>query len=133
MHFPSNFLFKNDRKSILLIEINPASFADLLFQLGKFDRNIILLNRRRSAVWNLDSIHALRNGKCKLVNFKKILANEKNQILKLQDTYIEKLEKILDNAAPEEEVPTYDWDSEDEEEEEAEEKRSTLQVVLRHL
>lgn len=91
------FNFKNSKKkTILLLEFNPAAYPDLLSQLNKYNNNIILINRRRPATWNLESIKILRNNKCKLINFNKLLeSKEKNQIQSLVKYYSNKLEKFL--------------------------------------
>ena len=88
---------KTNRKTILLLEFNPAAYHELLSQLSKYDRNVVLLNRRRSVAWNFKSIKTLYNSKCKLVNFKKLLGDERNQISSLANHYLEKLKKLWSN------------------------------------
>ena len=89
-----------EKKTILLLEFNPSAYKDLLQNLGKYDRNIILLNRRRSAIWNIESIKILNRTKCKIIDFKKILSQEeKNQVDTLIKDYNQKLDKIwVDNS-----------------------------------
>lgn len=69
LYFWFNF---NNNKTILLLEFDPSTYSNLLFALSKYKKNILLYNRRRSAVWNLRSIRSLKNSKCKLLNFKKL-------------------------------------------------------------
>lgn len=83
------------KKTILLLEFDPVAYQDLLFSLSKSDKNIILVNRRRSAIWNFESIKILRNSKCKLLNVKELLKSEsKDRIIALVSFYLEKLEKL---------------------------------------
>lgn len=89
------FDFNNGKKAILLLEFNPSAYPELMMNLSKHGKNIVLLNRRRSAVWNRESINILRSSKCKLLDFKKL----ENQITKKQirlhiDYYLKQLEKI---------------------------------------
>ncbi|MCV0400939.1 MAG: hypothetical protein K5777_03015 [Nitrosopumilus sp.] len=52
---------KNDSSSILLIDFNSAREDDFLRCLKEKDTNVFLLNRRRSAIWNLKSFLAVKN------------------------------------------------------------------------
>jgi len=83
------------KKTILLLEFNPSNYRDLLYELSKLDRNIILFNLRRSAIWNLESIKILSKTNCKILNQRKLLdkKTEKN-LLKLKDEYIKKLKNF---------------------------------------
>jgi len=68
----------NNQKSILLTEFNPSQYKLLIDELSKIDKNIILLNQRRSAIWNLDSFKIIKNSRCKILNlynFEKKLKN----------------------------------------------------------
>jgi len=83
------------KKTILLLEFNPSNYRDLLYELSKLDRNIILLNIRRSAIWNFESIKILSKTNCKILDQRKILdkKTEKN-LLVLKDEYTKKLKKL---------------------------------------
>lgn len=90
------FDFKNKKKSILFLEFDPTQYSDLLHHLCKYDKNIIFLNRRKSAIWNSKSVKILRKNKCKLISPEKILSSsEKNQISTLVDNYSKKVKQIL--------------------------------------
>lgn len=90
--------FSNKRKAILLLEFNPSAYSNLLSDLAKYDKNIILLNRRRSAFWNLESINTIRKNKCKLLNLQKLLDDDdKKQIFSLTKHYLQNLEKLWTN------------------------------------
>ncbi len=56
------------QKSILLLDFNPVSYKTLLKELSKLDKNILLLNQRRPAIWNLKSMQIVRNSKCTMTN-----------------------------------------------------------------
>jgi len=85
-------------KSVMLLEFNPSTYKDLLSQLDKTDKNIVLINRRRPAIWNLDSIKTLSNSKCKILNTNKTLdKTTKNEIKSATNKYLKKLEQLADN------------------------------------
>ena len=84
------------KKSILLLEFNPSTYKDLLVNLRKLDKDIILINRRRSAIWNLDSIKTLRNSKCKILNMNNMLDSvTKNKIELITREYLKKLDDLF--------------------------------------
>lgn len=88
-----NFKFnakKNVKKSILLLDFNPMLHRSLLNELSKLDENIILLNERRPAVWNIQSLKAIKSSKSKVVILKDLLNP------KLQSSILQK-RKILQN------------------------------------
>ena len=39
------------QETILLLEINPSVYSELLLELSKSDKQVVLLNNRRSAIW----------------------------------------------------------------------------------
>lgn len=89
------FDFKDNKQSILLLEFNSSSYHELLQNLGKFDRNVVLLNRRRSAIWNFESIKYLIKNRSKIINFKKILSNqEKKHVESIIKEYDNEIDKI---------------------------------------
>lgn len=54
-------------KSILVTEFNPTQYDLLINELSKIDTNIILLNQRRSVIWNLESFKIIKNSNCKIL------------------------------------------------------------------
>jgi hypothetical protein len=56
------------KKNILLLDFNPIPYESLLKQLSKLDKNIILLNQRRPAIWNLKSLLIMKKLNCKIFN-----------------------------------------------------------------
>lgn len=87
----------NKKTTILLLEFDPSSYVDLLQHLSKYGKNVLLYNRRKSAIWNMSSIKTLHKTKCKLLNFKKIEAKLKPQIVSSTNQYLVELEKIWQN------------------------------------
>ncbi|MEX2192353.1 MAG: UDP-N-acetylglucosamine 2-epimerase [Nitrosarchaeum sp.] len=55
------------RKTILLSDYNPISYKKLLEILSVSKSNIILLNQRRPAIWNYQSLQIIKNLKCKII------------------------------------------------------------------
>jgi len=83
------------KKSVLLLEFNPSAYGNLLDHLGKLDKNIILINRRRPAVWNLASIKILQSSNCKILNINDLLdETEKKEITSITNIYLQKLDVL---------------------------------------
>jgi hypothetical protein len=99
--FFNNFWYSNDlsKKSIIFLEFNPAIHSVLFKKLKKYDGNIVLINRRRSAVWNKKSTKVVRDSNLKIVNFDKILEKkEKKKISNLVANYSKKLQVFWENS-----------------------------------
>lgn len=87
------------QKSIIFLEFNTEYFSTLLKSLKTYDGNVILVNRRRSAVWSMTANNIVRKSGCKVLNFDNILnEDEKRKILLLVDEYAKKLEKLWENS-----------------------------------
>ena len=69
-----------DKKSILLLDFNPIIYEDLLIELSKLNKKIILLNTRRPAVWNFHSFNILSKNKCKIIILSKYQKKISEQI-----------------------------------------------------
>ena len=94
--FPSLFNLNSKTtktKSILLTEFNPAQYDLLINELSKLDVNVILLNQRRSAIWNLESFKIMKNSKCKILS----LNNFKKKINSIISIELNKFSKNLEN------------------------------------
>ena len=89
----------NNKATILLLEFDPSAYKELLTYLSKSNKNILLYNRRKSAIWNMSPIKILYKTKCKLLNFKKIESRLQTQIMSLVNSYSGELEKIWHNDA----------------------------------
>jgi len=64
---PNLKLIRN-RKSILLLDFNPVQYDLLMKELSSLNKNIILLNQRRPAIWNLQSFKIIKNSNCKIID-----------------------------------------------------------------
>lgn len=70
-----NFLYKikpdlnkmKNEKAILLLDYNPILYEELLEELSKSKHKILLLNQRRPAIWNFESLKIIKNSKCKII------------------------------------------------------------------
>lgn len=60
--------FHSNKNSILLLDFNPIQYHELIKELSALNKNILLLNQRRPAVWNLKSLEIIRNSKCKVLH-----------------------------------------------------------------
>lgn len=87
------------QKSIIFLEFNTEYFSTLLKSLKTYDGNIILVNRRRSAVWSMTATNIVKKSGCKVLNFDNILnEDEKRKIHLLIDEYAKKIEKLWENS-----------------------------------
>ena len=86
-------------KGILLLEFNPDVYHKLLVNLDKTGRPIILLNRRRSAVWNKESLKILKKyTNCKILNYRKLLnSKDKRDLSQLKEKYQQNLQNMWKN------------------------------------
>ena len=83
---------KNAKDIILLVEFNTSSYGELIKTLSKSKNQIVLLNRRRSAIWNKASIDILKNSDAKILNLEKYFDTKTKKKLALEK---EKLNKNL--------------------------------------
>ena len=92
--------YKNSKKkSIVLLEFNSEYFSTFLHAMKNYDGNVILVNRRRSAVWSKKAINTIKKSGCKVLNFDSILKeNEKSKVNLLVAEYSKKLEKFWENS-----------------------------------
>ena len=95
-----SFNFKNSKnKAIIFLEFNTELFEKLFESMKDYDGNIILVNRRRPAIWNKKSLEVVRKNKCKILNFEEFLTNnEKLNLTKLSELYFKEIQNILQNS-----------------------------------
>jgi hypothetical protein len=89
------------KESILLLEINPSVYSELLLELSKSDKQVVLLNNRRSAIWNLNSISILKKSNSKVLSLDHIL--NKKELQNIYD-HESKFQKILDDMLIDEKI-----------------------------
>ena len=75
-----SFKFDNRRKTILLLEFDPSQYDSLLYHLGKHNVNVVIFNRRRTALWSIRSIKSLLNSGAKILDLQKIILNNEKKI-----------------------------------------------------
>ncbi len=61
----------NKQNSIVLLDFNTVQYKELFYELSKLDKNVILINQRRPAIWNWKSLQIIRNSKLKVFNLNK--------------------------------------------------------------
>jgi len=84
-----------NKKTTLLLEFDPEKYEELMKELGKTEKNIVLLNWRKPAIWNMESIKIMKNTNCKVLNIKKLLTSKDSKIIsELGTEYSKKLEKL---------------------------------------
>jgi len=87
------------RKSIVFLEFNTEYFSTLLKSMKNYNGNIILVNRRRSAVWSMTATNIVRKSGCKVLNFVNILnKDEERAIHLLVKEYTKKIEQFWENS-----------------------------------
>ena len=93
------FRFKPDlnvrkEKSILLLDFNPVQYDVLIKELSLLDKNIILLNQRRPAIWNLSSLKIMTNSRCKILDLNIFEKKIKTDIENKSNTFFQSLEEL---------------------------------------
>jgi len=87
------------KKSIIFLEFDPSSFSNLILATQQYDGNVILVNQRKSAIWNKRSINVIRKSKCKILVPERFLnKKEKKDISFLSNAYSQKIEKLWQNS-----------------------------------
>jgi len=93
------FNFKNkNKKTILLLEMYPPVYKELIQNLKSEDYNIIIINRRRPVTLEKESIKVLQNSNCKLISKNDLF--EKDDLEKISlitDDYSEKIYEIWEH------------------------------------
>ena len=91
---------KTLKKSLLFVEFNAEQYSKLFLNLKKYDKNIVLINMRRPAIWNINSIKILKKYNCKILTPDFYLSkNEKKNISKFTKIYSDKLNKLWKNES----------------------------------
>jgi hypothetical protein len=78
------------KESILLIDFNTKHYEDFLKSFPNSDKNIIILNQRKPAIWNFETLQIIKNSKCKILSIKDFenkITKNKN---KLEQTILNK-------------------------------------------
>ena len=84
-----------NKKIILFVGFNPLQYSELFENLKNYEGIVSLLNYKRPAIWNMDSLNFLRKSNCKLIRMENFLnASDKRLISHLVIDYLEKLERL---------------------------------------
>jgi len=59
---------KTSKEIILLVEFNTSAYEEMIRTLSKSKKQVVVLNRRRSAIWNKNSIRILKSNNVKILN-----------------------------------------------------------------
>ena len=92
-----NLKYNNNIKKnkILLLEFNPVQYSNLMHEISSLDDDIILLNERRPAVWNLKSLTTVKNSKSKVLRLLTISDNVSQQIDNERNDLVKKLDRLF--------------------------------------
>jgi len=90
--FNVKYDFKNKEKAILLLDFNPVLYSDLLANLSIKNQQFLLLNQRRPAIWNFESLKIVKNSKCKILVLED---NTKPSILEKIEIDVRKFEEKI--------------------------------------
>ena len=72
---------KTNNKTSLLVEFNTISYKKIFETLPNIDLNLILYNRRRPAIWNLETFSIIRKSGCRIVTDHALMdANTENKV-----------------------------------------------------
>ena len=84
-NFIFNFNYNSKKESILLLDFNPMLYDKFLKELSGINKQIIILNERRPAIWNYESLKVIKNFNVKILRLKNFLNKKtKSIILKKQ-------------------------------------------------
>ncbi len=101
----SNFIWKTKsnrnelekKESILLVDFNTKLYEDFLKSFPSSDKNIIILNQRKPAIWNFETLQIIKNSNCKILSIKDFenkITKYKNQLE--QNKLNKKLKQMLE-------------------------------------
>ncbi len=86
---------KNSSKSILLLDFNTLLDGNFINELSSINKEVILLNERKPAIWNIDSFKKIKNSKSKILRLHDLMNKQVElEILKKQKHIESNLEKL---------------------------------------
>ena len=90
------FDLKNkDKKTIILLEMYPPIYKELIQNLREKDHNIIIINRRRPVTLEKESIKILKSSNCKLISKKDLFGEDDlKKISIFTNNYLQKINEI---------------------------------------
>ena len=87
-----------NKESILLVDFNTKLYEDFLKSFPNSDKNIIILNQRKPAIWDFKTLQIIKNSNCKILSIKDFenkITKDKNQLE--QRKLDKKLKQILND------------------------------------
>ncbi len=85
-------------ESILLLDFNPVYFSYMLDEFSKNFDDVFLLNQRRPAVWNVESLKIVSKHKCKMLNLENFNDNiTQKKIIMEQEDFLKKILALRNN------------------------------------
>jgi len=86
---------KSQPESIMLLDFNSILDSDFIKELSMLNKEIILLNERKPAIWNMESFKKVKNSKSKILRLQDFMNSKvESNILKTQHYVQNNLEKI---------------------------------------
>jgi hypothetical protein len=87
--------YNPENKSILLLDFNPLSYDTLFYELSKLDKNILILNQRRPAIWSFQSFKIIKNSKVNIIYLDDYVSENKHEIKKNLNQLNQQLDMIF--------------------------------------
>jgi glycosyltransferase involved in cell wall biosynthesis len=98
-NFILNFNHNPKKESIVLLDFNPMLYNKFIQELSGINKEIILLNERRPAIWNYQSLKIVKNSNVKILQLKNFLNKKiKLTILKRQNELDINLQKFFESS-----------------------------------
>ena len=69
---------KTPKEIILLVEFNTSAYEEMIRTLSKSKKQLVVLNRRRSSIWNKNSIRILKSNNIKILDPEKFFDSHTN-------------------------------------------------------
>lgn len=96
--FVNNKNTNSNNKNILLVEFDPIRYRDLFFKSKKNNIDIILFNRRRPSIWNVQSFSIIKKSKCSIITSQTLInKNLTKKIKQFQNVMQKNINIVLDN------------------------------------
>ena len=84
-------------ESIVLLDFNSILDGDFIKNISTLNKQIILLNARKPAIWNLESFKKIKNSKAKILRLEDFMNKKiESDILKIYNQIEDNLDKIKD-------------------------------------
>jgi len=88
-----------EQKSIVLLDFNTVQYEELFRELSNLDKNVILINQRRPAIWNLKSLQIIKNSKLKIFNLNEFQTEHQKLINESIDNFKINIDHMFDNES----------------------------------